>query len=225
MKKFQESSEVLKQFVDENWDEGSLWIGKTTFCSSWRFVDEIPLWADDDSGTCGMIKCNNFPRSWISVGNETFLRSWEMGWGRDNHFTKQLTNGAKLSALQILNKKGQVEILSKEMEMFWRESEKSRKSWWLFRANFYDIHDLGITWQSYFRANIHTALEIGPKKSLIHGVWKSQKKVSFNIASETSYVYILSGQKLIKNPQNCPFWRVFENLKLAVKQCYQTGHF
>ena len=24
---------------------------------------------------------------------------------------------------------------------------------------------------------------------------------------------------------NCPFWRVFENLKLAVKQCYQTGHF
>ena len=35
------------------------------------------------------------------------------------------------------------------MEMFWREreSEKSRKSWWLFRANFYDFHDLGITWQ------------------------------------------------------------------------------
>ena len=122
-----------------------MWIEKTTFCSSWRFVDEIPLWADDDSGTCGMIKCNNFPRSWISVGNETFLRSWEMGWGRDNHFTKQLTNGAKLSG--TLNKKGQVEILSKEMEMFWRESEKSRKSWWLFRANFYDFHDLGITWQ------------------------------------------------------------------------------
>ena len=70
-----------------------------------------------------------------------------MGWGRDNHFTKQLTNGAKLSG--TLNKKGQVEILSEEMEMFWREreSEKSRKSWWLFRANFYDFHDLGITWQ------------------------------------------------------------------------------
>ena len=29
-----------------------------------------------------------------------------------------------------------------------------------------------------------------------HGVWKSQKKVSFNIASEASYVYILNGQKL-----------------------------
>ena len=50
-------------------------------------------------------------------------------------------------------------------------------------------------------------------------------KVSFNIASEASYVYILSGQKLIKNVKNGPFWRVFENLKLAVKQCYQTGQF
>ena len=31
---------------------------------------------------------------------------------------------------------------------------------------------------------------------------------------------ILSGQKLIKNAKNG-----FENLKLAVKQCYQTGQF
>ena len=30
----------------------------------------------------------------------------------------------------------------------------------------------------------------------------------------------LSGQKLIKNGQ---FWRVYGNLKLAVKQSYQTG--
>ena len=45
----------------------------------------------------------------------------------------------------------------------------------------------------------------------------------FNIASEASYVYILSGQKLIKNAKNVLFWLVFENLKLAVKQCYQTS--
>ena len=51
------------------------------------------------------------------------------------------------------------------------------------------------------------------------------EKVSFNIASEASYVYILSGQKSIKTDKNCPFWRVFENLKLTVKQCYQTGQF
>ena len=54
---------------------------------------------------------------------------------------------------------------------------------------------------------------------------KITEKVSFNIASEASYVYILSGQKLIINAKNGPFWRVFENLKLAVKQCYQTGQF
>ena len=47
---------------------------------------------------------------------------------------------------------------------------------------------------------------------------KITEKVSFNI-------YILSGQKLIKNAKNGQFWRVFENLKLAVKQCYQTGQF
>ena len=48
------------------------------------------------------------------------------------------------------------------------------------------------------------------------------EKVAFNIASEASYVYIPSRQKLIKNG---PFWRVDEHLKLKVKQCYQTGTF
>ena len=37
-------------------------------------------------------------------------------------------------------------------------------------------------------------------------------KVSFNNASEASYVYILSGQKFIKNEKNGQFWRDFENL-------------
>ena len=35
------------------------------------------------------------------------------------------------------------------------------------------------------------------------------EKVSFYIASEASYVYILSGQKLIKNAKNGPFWWLF----------------
>ena len=54
---------------------------------------------------------------------------------------------------------------------------------------------------------------------------KFTEKVSFNIASEASYVYILSGQRLIKNAKNGPFWRVFENLKLPVKQSYHTCQF
>ena len=48
---------------------------------------------------------------------------------------------------------------------------------------------------------------------------KITEKISFNIASEAS------GQKLIKNAKKGQFWRVFEKLKLAVKQCYQTGQF
>ena len=54
---------------------------------------------------------------------------------------------------------------------------------------------------------------------------KITEKVSFKIASEASYGYILSGQKFNQKAQKGPFWRVFENLKLAVRQSYQTGQF
>ena len=54
---------------------------------------------------------------------------------------------------------------------------------------------------------------------------KITEKVSFNIASEASYVYILSGHKLIENAKNGLFLASFLNLKLEVKQCYQTCHF
>ena len=52
---------------------------------------------------------------------------------------------------------------------------------------------------------------------------KIAPKVAFNVVSEASYVYILSGQNLMKNAKNGPFWRVFENLKLAVKQSVLIG--
>ena len=39
---------------------------------------------------------------------------------------------------------------------------------------------------------------------------KITEKVSLIIASEASYVYILSGQKFIKNAKNGRFWRLFE---------------
>ena len=54
---------------------------------------------------------------------------------------------------------------------------------------------------------------------------KITEKVSFNIASEASYVYILSGQKLIKNDKMVHFGEFLKKLKIAVKQCYQTGQF
>ena len=44
---------------------------------------------------------------------------------------------------------------------------------------------------------------------------KIAEKVSFNIASEASYVFIfLSGKKTMKICQNAQFWRVFESLSL-----------
>ena len=56
-------------------------------------------------------------------------------------------------------------------------------------------------------------------------VFKITKKVAFNLVSEASYGYILSGQKIMKNAQKWSILAFFENLKLAVTQCYQTGHF
>ena len=38
-------------------------------------------------------------------------------------------------------------------------------------------------------------------------VFEITENVSFNIASEASYVYILSGQKFIKNAKNHPLWQ------------------
>ena len=41
---------------------------------------------------------------------------------------------------------------------------------------------------------------------------KITEKVAFNIASEASYVYILSGQKFIKNAKNRQFGEFLESL-------------
>ena len=51
---------------------------------------------------------------------------------------------------------------------------------------------------------------LGSKKKIKNNAQclKIAEKVSFNIASEASYVYILSGQKLIKNAKNVQFVRV-----------------
>ena len=56
--------------------------------------------------------------------------------------------------------------------------------------------------------------KVQQKITLGHGVWKSQKK-----SHSTLRV------KFIKNAKNGPIWRVFENLKFAVKQYSQTGQF
>ena len=49
--------------------------------------------------------------------------------------------------------------------------------------------------------------EFSEMKSYITQCLKITQKVSFNIASEASYVYILSGKKLNKNTKNNQFWK------------------
>ena len=53
-------------------------------------------------------------------------------------------------------------------------------------------------------------------------VFENIEKVLFNIASEASYVYLLSGQRLFKNANFGDFLKTW---RLAVKQCYRIGHF
>jgi len=59
---------------------------------------------------------------------------------------------------------------------------------------------------SHYTANFSREIEV------IKGQIVQNRKVfknHFNIASEASYICILSGQKLIENAINGPFWRVF----------------
>ena len=55
------------------------------------------------------------------------------------------------------------------------------------------------------------------------------KKLAFSEVYRLGLNYhvtlFLSGQMLIKNAQNGPFWLLLKKLKFAVKQCYQTGQF
>ena len=73
--------------------------------------------------------------------------------------------------------------------------------------------ELGMNAFSYkTHKNSMMPLKVKFKRDYSTRFLKITEKVSFNIASEASYVYILSGQKFIKNAKNGHFWRVFENL-------------
>ena len=68
------------------------------------------------------------------------------------------------------------------------------------------VHDRLKVFNQSFRAELTNNDQVGLAKARC---LKITEKVSFNIASEASYVYILSGQKLIKNAKNDPFFGEF----------------
>ena len=65
------------------------------------------------------------------------------------------------------------------------------------------------------------------KKCLNSWCLKITEKISFNIASEASYLPFIFwvDQKCIENVKNGTIWLVFEKLKFEVRQCYQSGQF
>ena len=71
-----------------------------------------------------------------------------------------------------------------------------------------------------FHLFLQTAVLHATDHLLIPGIFtvvENHRKSLINIASEASYVYILSEQKFIKNVKKRPFCQVFDNLKLVVK--------
>ena len=100
-------------------------------------------------------------------------------------------------------------------------------------ASSWRVHDNGGDFADFeLKTNMAGGILVERQSSL---KWSETKRLGelliivalkgLNIASEASYIYILSGQKFIKNSKNGPLLRFFENLKLVVKQCYQKGHF
>ena len=94
------------------------------------------------------------------------------------------------------------------------------------RVNFHRLaHTLGLkTFGNFpldFKENVNrsTLLLANWFFKRAHSLQKSPKK------SHCELVYILSGQKFIKNAKNGQFGPILENLKQAVKQCYQTCHY
>ena len=83
---------------------------------------------------------------------------------------------------------------------------RPRSSWWWWPWWWWLLWIVG--WSSLSRI-----LKSKIKLNLAR-CFKITEKVSFDIASEASYVYILSGQKLIKNAKNGSFWRVFKTWSL-----------
>ena len=96
----------------------------------------------------------------------------------------------------------------------WHKLRTFVNDWWCWtRTGLKGSVEHSCKWCDHRQCSICCTFQIVPKKE------------RFNIASEASYVYILSGQKFNKNAKNGQFWRVFENMKHKVKQCYQTGQF
>ena len=93
-------------------------------------------------------------------------------------------------------------------------------NYWRYNSSFWMLHPL----EQYSAHFPHWIEYHHDWVSTYITVFENHRKKSHSTL-RAKRAYILRGQKLLKNSKNVRFWRVFENLKLAVKQCYQTGQF
>ena len=56
-------------------------------------------------------------------------------------------------------------------------------------------------------------------------VFENQRKSLIQLFERSELRLHFDWTKIIKNAKNGQFWRVIVNLKFALKQCSQTGHF
>ena len=54
-------------------------------------------------------------------------------------------------------------------------------------------------------------------------VFENQRKSLIQYCEGSELLLHFKESKVYQKCQKCSIWRVFENLKLMVKQCYQTG--
>ena len=125
-------------------------------------------------------------------------------------YTKRPEKKASRRSGEACGKLFTVSHISFRWKLVWNSANLACVYIFSLKMPFWWEYALG--WPDFFRLSAAQCLKI-------------TEKVALNIVSEASYVYILSGQKFIENAKNGRFWRVFEKLTLAVKQCYQTNYF
>ena len=83
----------------------------------------------------------------------------------------------------------------------------------------------GVLWifHCIFVARYSSRFDAKNTKKLESKHWKIHSHSTLRAKRATFTFWV--DKSLLKMPKNGPFWRVFKNLKLAVKQCCQTGQF
>ena len=115
-----------------------------------------------------------------------------------------------------------------EESLFYCPSSSTWVSYTIFSpsmvSEWHDLHlnKTRVQWSSWLLCSEWDKMQIDSRDQCEknwHSVWKFEKKSHSTLRAKRATF------KLFKNAKNGQLWQVFKNLKLAVKQGYQTGQF